>query len=373
MNSTLLLWMWVAEAATWSSGSLISHLYPGDVHTEVTADLSGATDATVQIEYGLWSSPDVELEVWVNGAQVGSVLCNAGWYSPGPSFDRWDITALLVPGPQTIEVVAVVPLGGAGGGEAILGSLTVDYCEALGVDTDGDGVDDNCDVCPLDVLDDSDGDGVCDSDDPCPMDSPDDPDGDGVCASDDVCPGGDDYVDSDLDSVADACDRCPGSDDLQDGDEDGVADGCDNCPDDLNPDQFDTDFDTWGDACDACPGGDDALDADGDGVADHCDVCPDGDDGVDLDSNGVPDACDPTDTGDPPGTQDPDAPDDQEPVADLGSAGCGCSGSPGPVGPAWWLALGVAWMRRSPSPRPRTGAGSGTRGPGGSSRCAVRR
>ncbi len=52
-------------------------------------------------------------------------------------------------------------------------------------DTDGDGVGDNSDVCPLDALDDRDGDGACDSDAPCPDD---DRDGDGACDCVDPCP-----------------------------------------------------------------------------------------------------------------------------------------------------------------------------------------
>jgi hypothetical protein len=56
---------------------------------------------------------------------------------------------------------------------------------------------------------DTDGDGVCDSADPCPLDRPDDTDGDGVCDTDDVCPGGDDGEDVDGDGAPDACDDCP--------------------------------------------------------------------------------------------------------------------------------------------------------------------
>ena len=57
---------------------------------------------------------------------------------------------------------------------------------------------------------DSDGDGVCDTDDPCPLDFNDDSDGDGICDSDDVCPGYDDSIDNDGDGVADGCDDCVG-------------------------------------------------------------------------------------------------------------------------------------------------------------------
>ncbi len=101
------------------------------------------------------------------------------------------------------------------------------------VDTDGDAVPDDCDVCP--------------------NDNPDDTDSDGVCDSADLCPGADDNADADGDTVPDACDVCPAGDDNLDTDADGHADACDNCPADANPNQADADSDGIGNACDATP------------------------------------------------------------------------------------------------------------------------
>jgi hypothetical protein len=103
-------------------------------------------------------------------------------------------------------------------------------------DTDGDGVCDSDDPCPLDNPDDTDGDGVCDSDDPCPLDNPDDTDGDGICDSNDGCPTdpnktapgacgcGTPDDDSDGDTVPDCNDQCPGADDTVDADQNGTPD-----------------------------------------------------------------------------------------------------------------------------------------------------
>ncbi|MBU1222087.1 hypothetical protein KKF34_13765 [Myxococcota bacterium] len=156
-------------------------------------------------------------------------------------------------------------------------------------DTDGDGVPDRLDPCPLDNPDDSDFDGVCDSNDKCPggndtidtdgdgipdfcdicpLDNPDDSDNDGVCDSDDACPGHDDNVDTDGDGNPDGCDICPGGDDNIDSDGDGVPDGCDICPLDNSDD---SDNDGVCDSDDICPGGDDNIDSDGDGIPDFCD------------------------------------------------------------------------------------------------------
>ena len=59
-------------------------------------------------------------------------------------------------------------------------------------------------------------------------------------------------VDTDGDGIGDIDDNCPllANPDQADGDDDGVGDGCDNCPEDYNPDQADSDGDGLGDACD---------------------------------------------------------------------------------------------------------------------------
>ncbi len=91
---------------------------------------------------------------------------------------------------------------------------------------------------------------------------------------------GDVGVDSDGDGVNDACDNCPlivnpSQEDLDgdwegdacegDTDGDGVPNETDNCPVARNPDQTDSDHDGVGDACDACPGTIPGLVVDGSG------------------------------------------------------------------------------------------------------------
>lgn len=221
-----------------------------------------------------------------------------------------------------------------------------DECET---DTDGDGVIDACDGCPLDPGKsapgacgcgapdgDSDGDGTADCRDGCPDDplktdpgalgcgvAEADSDGDGVPDATDACPGANDNLDSDGDGTPDCRDGCPqdasktapgicgcGSAD-HDADADGVADCDDNCPSVANPDQADVDADGVGDACtpprdrdgdgvpdveDNCPtiAGADQKDRDFDGVGDLCDNCPRhaNADQSDADGDGVGDRCD---------------------------------------------------------------------------------
>ena len=103
--------------------------------------------------------------------------------------------------------------------------------------------------------------------------------------------------DSDGDGVADDHDNCPinANADQTDVDGDGKGDACDNCPSAVNADQADTDGDGKGDACDNCPAvsNADQADADADGVGDACDNCPVvfNADQADADADGVGDAC----------------------------------------------------------------------------------
>jgi hypothetical protein len=88
-------------------------------------------------------------------------------------------------------------------------------------------------------------------------------------------------VDSDGDGVADTTDVCP-LDASNDVDADGVCGAVDNCPSTSNADQTDTDFDGAGDVCDNCQyvqngpvladaGGNSQRDTDGDGFGNICD------------------------------------------------------------------------------------------------------
>jgi subtilisin family serine protease len=99
----------------------------------------------------------------------------------------------------------------------------------LEVDTDGDGVNDNLDVFPLDSAEsvDTDSDGIGDNSDNC------------------VLVANPSQTNTDADSEGDACDT--------DDDNDGFADNVDNCPTISNPLQENTDGDLLGNSCDPRP------------------------------------------------------------------------------------------------------------------------
>lgn len=150
-------------------------------------------------------------------------------------------------------------------------------------DTDGDGLTDDIDNCPLlpnpDQLDipDADGQGnACDNDD----------DNDGQTDQLDNCPdiANVDQLDNDGDGIGNVCDN--------DNDNDSVPDDVDNCPLMPNTDQADSDLDMIGDMCD--------IDDDNDSYLDEFDNCPliANSDQLDLDLDGQGDACDGDDDGD---------------------------------------------------------------------------
>ena len=149
------------------------------------------------------------------------------------------------------------------------------------------------------IQSDTDGDGVMDCDDNCPLVANADQydsDGDGLGNLCDPCPTGDQSIDTDGDGVPDCMDVCPDvpNADQADADGDGVGDACDNCIYEVNPSQDDTDEDGVGNACDRCQGQNDTIDTDLDTIPDCLDICPFDVDSAQLDTDHdkVGDACD---------------------------------------------------------------------------------
>ncbi len=197
-----------------------------------------------------------------------------------------DTSPLIVTGGLRLHATSSVSVvvGGGGGVVKGLGSPNAEFFISLGFapdvgDTDGDGIPNSRDKCPL-VPEDKDG---FQDEDGC---SDDDNDGDGNPDSTDKCPN----QAEDIDGFEDE-DGCP---DL-DNDKDGIPDLEDKCPND--PEDGLPPF-----PHDGCPAN--KRDSDGDGITDDKDKCPleeedmdgfeDGDGCPDLDNDGdgIPDAID---------------------------------------------------------------------------------
>ncbi|WP_245693411.1 thrombospondin type 3 repeat-containing protein [Deferrisoma camini] len=142
-----------------------------------------------------------------------------------------------------------------------------------------------------------------------PMGEPGDTDGDGILDEQDNCPmvPNPDQADVDMDGVGDACQGQQGTvGEPGDTDGDGILDEQDNCPMVPNPDQADVDMDGVGDACQDQSTVGEPGDMDGDGILDEQDNCPNaynpGQEDIDL--NGVGDACEAPPESGTPGTLD---------------------------------------------------------------------
>ena len=58
---------------------------------------SGLGADVLTIKYGLWNSPSVLVNVWLNSTNIGNFMADQGYISPGPEYFVVDVTGLLVP------------------------------------------------------------------------------------------------------------------------------------------------------------------------------------------------------------------------------------------------------------------------------------
>ena len=202
-----------------------------------------------ELTYGM----GISVEAWRGHINIGGEIF--GRTPLAEAFGSLEQTSLeFLMGPKW-EMFKGLSLHAAVGAGLVQGFGTPDFRFVTGVqwapkrtDTDGDGVPDDDDQCPLDV---EDKDGWADADG-CPdLDN----DNDGILDVDDQCPN----ASEDINGISDD-DGCPDGDE----DGDGVADAQDRCPGDKE------DMDGWQDD-DGCPEADNDLD----GILDADDKCPD--------------------------------------------------------------------------------------------------
>lgn len=94
-----------ADLITISTGDLGNNVIDGAgdfLWTPLLVSPSGAGANILSVTYGLWNSPSVLVDVFVNGTNVGNFLADNGYISPGPDLFSVDVGAYLVSGINNI-------------------------------------------------------------------------------------------------------------------------------------------------------------------------------------------------------------------------------------------------------------------------------
>lgn len=92
----------------------------------VLSSPTGAGPDQLLIEYGLWNSPTVPVDVFVNGSLAGSFVADQGFISPGPEFLNLDVTGLLVNGLNNVLFTG----NSANTGDYVIGQVDLTYDSA---------------------------------------------------------------------------------------------------------------------------------------------------------------------------------------------------------------------------------------------------
>jgi len=108
-----------------STGDLGNNVISNAGFFQVALDASAPTNAPadISIKYGLWNSPTVDVTVSINGNILGSFVADAGYISPGPEFAFFDVTGLLLDGPNLISFDGF----GANSGDYVIGQVDLRY------------------------------------------------------------------------------------------------------------------------------------------------------------------------------------------------------------------------------------------------------
>ena len=119
-----------AQSTITSTGDLGNNIiYDGgsyDVYLNLVQP-SNSLPANLQIKYGLWSSPDVTVDVSFNGNILGNFIADLGYVSPGPKYIDFTVTGMLIDGIDHIS------FQGSGSGDYVIGQVDLSYYKANSV------------------------------------------------------------------------------------------------------------------------------------------------------------------------------------------------------------------------------------------------
>lgn len=108
-------------AVLWDSGEIQDHIFGSENLDYDTSDLPFTQSSELEFKYGMWEGTDCELTVELNGVELGTVLADDGYLSPGPQYSSWNTTFTLAAGVNNIEVIT----DDACDTEAIVGAFVI--------------------------------------------------------------------------------------------------------------------------------------------------------------------------------------------------------------------------------------------------------
>ncbi len=95
----------------------------GSVEVELNAAApSNFLDATLDIKFGLYNSPDVDVNVYFNGSLAGNFMANQAYFS-NPQYITFDVTGMLIDGLNLISFSK----NSSSGGDYIIGQVDLTY------------------------------------------------------------------------------------------------------------------------------------------------------------------------------------------------------------------------------------------------------
>jgi hypothetical protein len=128
-----------ADDAFWSTGDLGLNVIEDAGTFKVVAVLDGPSNedpASMTVKYGLWNSPDVPVDVYLNDEYVGGFVADMGYITPGPEYATFDVTGLLVDGDNTIVCTG----HDVNEGDYVIGQIDIEYSTGgCAADFNGDG------------------------------------------------------------------------------------------------------------------------------------------------------------------------------------------------------------------------------------------
>ena len=115
-----------ADAIAVSTGDLGNNVIDnsGDfLWTPSLISPSGLGSNMLTVTYGLWNSPSVLVDVFVNGTNVGNFFADQGYISPGPEIFSVDVGAYLISGINSIFFTGY----GENNGDYVIGQVDLEY------------------------------------------------------------------------------------------------------------------------------------------------------------------------------------------------------------------------------------------------------